>query len=151
MFVKFITSIRKTISSFTKTMPSDKRITASYRNLSHPFFKRANEFNRQYCAIYNVRLKQMTDLLKERIAKKWGTEYPVMELHKVPENDFEKCVVIGTLFKDQKLKPSLLKQMLESKHLKPHSIPAHFTDESDVLFIEDDKQRYQLIGKLFSI
>lgn len=87
-------------------------------------------------------------MLQERIAKKWGTQYPVMELHKVPENDFEKCVIVGTLFKDQKLKPSLLRQMMEAKQMQPHSIPTHFTDESDQLFIENEKQRYQLVGML---
>lgn len=149
-YAKVRSNLNKHNTSFTKfnTMPVEERLNLSYRNLSKPFFERSNEFNRQYCAIYNVRLKQMADILKERISKKWGTQYPVMELHKVPENDFEKGIVIGTLFKDQKLKPSLLKQMLDAKKLEPHSIPVHFTDESDLLFIEDEKQRYQLIGML---
>lgn len=88
----------------------------------------------------------MTALLMERISKKWGTDYPVLKLYKLLETDCEQCVVIGTLFKDQKLKPSLLKQISESNNLLPPPVLTHFTDESDVLYIEDEYQRYQLIG-----
>lgn len=123
-----------------------ERLSLDYRNLSERFTKHSNEYNKQYCSIYNVRLQQMTEILVEKVTKKWGSEYPIIQLHKLSESDFEKCIVIGTLFKDQKLKPSLLKQLAESNHVTPQPVVTHFTDESDLLYIEDEVQRYQLIG-----
>lgn len=123
-----------------------ERIVLPYKNLSQRFTKRSNNYNKQYCSIYTVRLQQMTVLLMEKISKKWGSEYPVLALHKLSENDCDQCVVIGTLFKDQKLKPSLLKQISEANHLLPQPVVTHFADDSDVLYIEDESQRYQLLG-----
>lgn len=133
-------------------MPSEtqaKRVSLDYENLSQKFSKQMNDYNKQYCSIYTVRLQQMTAILRERIKKKWGSEYPVLKLHKLSETDCDKCIVIGTLFKDQKLKPSLLKQLSEANHLLPQPVLTHFTDESDVLYIEDELQRYQLIGTVY--
>lgn len=126
---------------------SGQRITLDYKNLSQRFAKQTNDYNKQYCSIYTIRLQQMTAMLMERVSQKWGDEYPVLKLHKLSESDCEKCVVIGTLFKDQKLKPSLLKEISESNNLLPPPVLTHFTDDSDVLYIEDELQRYQLIGK----
>lgn len=126
---------------------SSERICLDYKNLSQRFSKQSNDYNKQYCSIYTIRLQQMTTMLMETIYRKWGSTYPVLKLHKLSETDCEKCVVIGTLFKDQKLKPSLLKQISESNNLLPPPVLTHFTDESDVLYIEDELQRYQLIGR----
>lgn len=91
----------------------------------------------------------MTKILEEVIKKKWKDKYPICKLHKLAdEEDNEKFVVIGTLFKDQKLKPSVLKWLSEDNHLAPQPIYNHFTDQSDVLCVEDEIQRYQLIGSL---
>lgn len=127
---------------------SIERKCTTYRNLSDRFQKQTKDFNKQYCNIYNVRLQKMQALLKSRILNKWGGTYPVCELHKVSESEYPKCVVIGTLFKDQKLKPSVLKQLAEANSLVPQPIYTHFTDESDSLFLEDNLQRYQIYGCL---
>lgn len=60
----------------------------------------------------------------------------------------KKCIIIGTLFKNQQLKPSILKKISEANTLVPPPIYTHFTDDSDQLFIEDDLQRYQLLGNI---
>lgn len=90
----------------------------------------------------------MEPLLLDRIKRKWGNTYPVCKLHKITEEEYDKCIVIGTLFKDQKLKPSVLKQLAESNQLVAPPIVTHFTDESDVLYIEDELQRFKLLGKI---
>lgn len=90
----------------------------------------------------------MTELLQEQISKKWGQEYPVIQVHELSETDYDKCIVVGTLFKDQKLKPSILKQLADTNNLIPQPIVSHFTDESDSLHIEDEVQRYALMGPM---
>lgn len=126
-------------------MPT-KRISCDYKNLSQRFCKQSDDYSKQYCSLYTVRLKQINAILDDRIKKKWGSDYPILQLHKLSETDYERCIVIGTLFKDQKLKPSLLKQISEANNLLPQPVLTHFTDESDILYIEDELQRYQLMG-----
>lgn len=126
-----------------------ERIELDYKNNSEKFTKQTKDYNKQYCSIYLTRLKEMEEILLERIQNKWGDKYPVQKLYKLSEDNKGKTVVIGTLFKDQKLKPSVLKQLAEGNQLIPQPIITHFTDESDVLFIEDELQRFQIIGKYF--
>ncbi|KAJ8913214.1 hypothetical protein NQ315_016157 [Exocentrus adspersus] len=125
-----------------------ERTTAEYKNLSEKFTTQCADYNRQYCSIYLARLKEMEALLMERITKKWGDRFPICKLHKLAEVSYDKCVVIGTIFKDQKLKPSILKQLAEANQLTPQPVLHHFTDETDRLFLEDELQRYQLLGTL---
>lgn len=123
-----------------------ERVSVEYKNLSERFSQQATDYNRQYCSIYLARLNEMEALLMERITSKWGDKFPICKLHKLAEVSYDKCIVIGTIFKDQKLKPSILKQLAEANQLTPQPILHHFTDESDQLFFEDELQRYQLLG-----
>lgn len=125
-----------------------KRISLNYLNTSSKYVENRMDFNKQYCRIYLARLEKMTSLLDDVIKKKWN-EYNLYKLHKLSENvTNEKCVVIGTLFKDQRLKPSVLKQLSEEQQVGVQPIYKHFTSDSDLLYVEDELQRYQLIGKL---
>jgi DNA polymerase delta subunit 2 len=123
-----------------------ERLSLPYENLSAKWTQSTPNYSKQYCNIYLIRLKKMSKLLEDRIEKKWGKTYPVCQLHKLSAEKYGKCVVIGTLFKNQKLKPSILKRLAEGNQLVPQPVLTHFTDKSDELFIEDELQRYQLIG-----
>lgn len=124
-----------------------ERISLNYENLSKKFADQPKDYNRQYCSIYLVRLKSMEILLKREIEVKWGNKFPLCKLYKLSEEDYDKCIVIGTLFKNQKLKPSILKELAEANQLTPQPILSHFTDSSDVLYIEDELQRYEVLGE----
>lgn len=123
-----------------------KHESVEYSNLCSKFREKDAHYNNQYCKLYAVRLSKMLPLVKERVKNKWGTKYPIIQLHKLQEAPNKKCVIIGTLFKDQKLKPSLLKKISEANSLVPQPIYTHFTDDSDALFVEDDLQRYHIVG-----
>lgn len=128
-------------------MPSQiERTCLNYKNCSQKFTDKAADYTKQYCNIYLTRLRDMEALLVQSIQRKWGDKYPICKLHKLTEEKYDKCVVIGTLFKDQKLKPSVLKRLAEGNQLIPQPVLTHFTDESDVLFMEDEVQRYHIIG-----
>lgn len=131
-----------------KVVKPAKHETVKYSNLCSKFREKDAHYNNQYCKLYTVRLAKMLPLVKERVKNKWGKKYPIIQLHKLQEAPNQKCVIIGTLFKDQKLKPSLLKKISEENSLVPQPIYTHFTDDSDALFVEDDLQRYQLVGEL---
>lgn len=127
---------------------SEDRLLTQYENLSDVFSKQNTDYKKQYSSIYLIRLKQMEGFLNERIKRKWNNKYPICQLHKLTETNYDKCVVIGTLFKDQKLKPSVLKQLAESNQLVAPPIVTHFSDDSDVLYMEDELQRYKLLGNI---
>ncbi|CAG9765572.1 unnamed protein product [Ceutorhynchus assimilis] len=122
-----------------------ERIALSYKNCSEKFTQ-SPDYKKQYCSIYLSRLKDMEPLLVGRIQRKWGDQYPICQLHKLTEQTYDKVIVIGTLFKDQKLKPSVLKRLAEGNQLMPQPLLTHFTDESDALYMEDEVQRYQILN-----
>lgn len=62
------------------------------------------------------------------------------------EDNPEKCVIVGTTFVQQKLKPSILREISEETQLAPQPIRQNFADESDTLILEDEVQRIQLLG-----
>lgn len=126
-----------------------ERKCVKYENLSQQFLNQSPDYSKQYCSIYRARLKEMDTFLTDGIKRKWNMKYPICKLHKLTQEKYKKCVVIGTVFKDQKLKPSILKRLAEVNQLTPQPLVTHFTDDSDRIFIEDELQRYELLGILF--
>lgn len=64
------------------------------------------------------------------------------------EDNPEKCIIIGTSFVHQTLKPSILREIAEETQLAPQPIRQNFVDESDLLILEDEMQRIQLLGDI---
>lgn len=52
------------------------------------------------------------------------------------------------MFKDQHLKPSILREICEEAQLAPQPIKENFVHEDDKLVLEDALQRIRLIGKM---
>lgn len=77
-----------------------------------------------------------------------GKEYEIRKLTDLREDNREKCVLIGTTFVHQKLKPSILKEISEETQMTPQPIRSNFADDTDVLVLEDETQRIQLLGEI---
>lgn len=77
-----------------------------------------------------------------------GKKYPVKRMAELCEDNPEQCVLIGTLFKHQPLKPSILKEISEETQLAPQPERDSYVDEMDKLIMEDELQRIRLFGKL---
>lgn len=149
-----------------------KRLSVKYEDLSKRFhFQTKNDYSKQYAHIYATRLNDMRGLLTQRARDKWGTslismyfilihridpnifggagtEYPLKRMGDLREEQPEKCILIGTLFVHQKLKPSILRDISEETQLAPQPVRSHFVDESDQLILEDELQRIRLFGKM---
>lgn len=48
------------------------RPKASYKNLSSGFYRKQQEFKKQYCHIYASRLERLSELLHEKAKDKFG-------------------------------------------------------------------------------
>ncbi|CAB3365521.1 Hypothetical predicted protein [Cloeon dipterum] len=125
------------------------RDTCEYKNLSEKFTISSTDYSRQFAPMYMVRLKTLRQPLKELARKKWGSDIPIIELYQLQEGEVEearKCVIIGTLYKQQTLKPNILKEISEEYQLELQPTLTYFADESDSLVLEDELQRITLSG-----
>ncbi|KAI5745731.1 hypothetical protein M8J76_013803 [Diaphorina citri] len=124
------------------------RPTADYKNLSQCFRLASKDYSKQFAHIYAVRLNKMRECLLARVSQKWGKSVSVLKLSDLNETDTEECVIIGTLFKHQQLKPNILKEISEELKLVPQPQHTHFVSDSDELILEDELQRIPLHGNI---
>jgi DNA polymerase delta subunit 2 len=69
-------------------------------------------------------------------------------ISELTEDDPSKCVLIGNLYKNMELKPSILKDIAEENQLVPLPVPQDFNQASDEIVLEDSIQRVRLTGKV---
>jgi len=106
----------------------------------------------QYNKIYNNRLSLMRPLLKHEAVRKWGSEIGGEKLiftDKIIEaesNMGQICVLIGTLYKEMALKPSVLDEFKEYSSVHGEVKPYNISSSSDSLLLEDDSGRVTLRG-----
>lgn len=126
---------------------SIERATIPYQNKSEVFHHNKKEY-KQYAQVYSARLRILGALVKEKATKKWGSSHPIKQLFELREENQETCIVIGTLFKHQVLKPSILKEVADEDQLYEQPLRSNYVDEQDKLILEDDLQRIRLMGKI---
>ncbi|KAA8518272.1 hypothetical protein F0562_015845 [Nyssa sinensis] len=97
----------------------------------------------QYSQIYFARLHLLRTLLYSLIPT-WKPHLPVctvLELEKGKE-----CVVVGTIYKHMKLKPSVLDEYSKKRSATPLVKPHNFMHPDDQLVLEDESGRVKLRG-----
>jgi DNA polymerase delta subunit 2 len=82
-----------------------------HKNLSSDFYiKGQKSFTNQYAPLYAERLTSMRNDLKLAAIEKWSKTFPKVEIKNLVDLvQNEKCIIIGTLYKEMKNKPNILR------------------------------------------
>ena len=139
----------------------------NYKNKSDEFLIKERTYKYQYAPLYAERLTKMRGEIKKIAESKWNHEYKIKSL--VELEKMEKCIIIGTLFKEMKNKPSILKEIAAVNAVADEQDDAvadlastandqqqlietvnktltrqSYIDESDQMILEDELQRIEL-------
>ncbi|XP_026731631.1 DNA polymerase delta small subunit [Trichoplusia ni] len=127
-----------------------ERQTVEYTDSSKRFYQVARDFSKQYAHIYSARLITFRNILTPIVKKKWSNNHKILKLCELRDKGTT-CVIIGTLFKFQELKPSILKELSDQLEIIPQPTRTHFVHDSDSLVLEDELQRIKLAGDCIDV
>ncbi|XP_076248112.1 DNA polymerase delta subunit 2 [Calliopsis andreniformis] len=111
----------------------------------------SRSYERQYFYIYLSRLNALREYLQQKAKEKWG-EHEIVTISELSEkNESNNCIIIGTLYKHQELKPSILRDLSKELQLTPQSPRSNYASFKDLLFLEDEVLRIKLVGNHMNI
>ncbi|KAJ7534062.1 hypothetical protein O6H91_13G077600 [Diphasiastrum complanatum] len=97
----------------------------------------------QYSHLYYCRLHKFREILTSAVKERWP-RFPVCTI--LALEDGKDCVVIGTLYKQMRLKPSILDEYSKERSHVALAKPENFTCPDDYLILEDESGRIKLVG-----
>jgi len=124
------------------------RLETKYENLSSVFRLKGHDYQKQFCHLYAHRLAEMTRLLTPLAQKKWGDKEPIKKLCELRGEQDVHCILIGTIFKYQAHKPSILRDISEENQLAPQPPRQNYSEPEDKIVLEDELQRVRLQGEV---
>lgn len=119
-----------------------------YENQSQKFLIRGYDYQKQFSHLYAHRLAEMYTLMQSRVVEHWGTSVPIKKLCDLRDDCEEECIIIGTIYKHQSHKPSILKEISEENQLAPQPPRSNYSDPEDKIILEDELQRVRLHGNV---
>ncbi|KAG1673299.1 hypothetical protein FOA52_002579 [Chlamydomonas sp. UWO 241] len=126
------------------------RVASTYVCHDKKFLVPQRTYDRQYAQLYYARFQLMTPPLKEVAAEKWpGVAFAkVLDVgNDKPESEQPaRLIVVGTIFKDQKLKPTVLDEYMKDRGMRAALDATTFCSDDDICILEDDGGRMKLRG-----
>ncbi|KAK0093510.1 hypothetical protein PV326_013375 [Microctonus aethiopoides] len=129
------------------TPPKFERKGVDFQDIERRFTNTTTDYAKQFFHMYSCRLEELRPYLSERAQKKWG-DVKQLKLPEVENFENERCIIIGTLFKHQLWKPSILRELGEDTD-EPNITPEkhdNYCSEKDQPFLEDGTSRIKLVG-----
>ncbi|GLC37503.1 hypothetical protein PLESTB_001754600 [Pleodorina starrii] len=117
------------------------RATAAYKNLDERFRAAKRTYERQYAQLYFSRLMLLKAIMKACMEQLWPG-VPVCSILEVQES--KEVAVIGTIYKNMKLNPSILDEYCKDRGLKAALGAANFCADDDSVVLEDEGARMVL-------
>ncbi|KAK2965550.1 hypothetical protein RJ640_016692, partial [Escallonia rubra] len=125
-----------------------QRKQAHYVSLDENFMIHKETYRgQQYSQIYFARLELMRTLIYSLLPN-WKPHLPVRRVLGLEGG--KECILVGTLYKDMKLKPSILDEYSKERSATPLVKPHNFTHPDDYLVLEDESGRVKLRGTVLS-
>jgi len=125
-----------------------ERDSADYKCADDPFVIGERVYNKQFAHLYFQRLQVIRPAIQEKINSGWK-DVPMKKILEVEAG--VECAVIGTLYKDMKLKPSVLDEYSQDKTIKAALGASKFIGPDDSLIMEDEGARMKLCGDCLSV
>ncbi|VAI24457.1 unnamed protein product [Triticum turgidum subsp. durum] len=123
-----------------------ERKQADYSNLDERYTIQGERYQgQQYSHIYYTRLHHMRTLLHALVPSR-KPHLPVTTVLGLEEG--KDCVLVGTLYKHMKLKPSILDEYSKERSAIPLVKPHNFMHSDDNLILEDESGRVALAGAI---
>ncbi|XP_066359753.1 DNA polymerase delta small subunit-like isoform X2 [Miscanthus floridulus] len=123
-----------------------ERKQAAYSNLDERYAIQGEKYQgQQYSHIYFTRLHHMRNLL-HALVPSLKPLLPVTTVLGLEEG--KDCIVVGTLYKHMKLKPSILDEYAKERSAIPLVKPHNFMHPDDHLILEDESGRVTLAGAI---
>ncbi|KAK6941918.1 DNA polymerase delta subunit, OB-fold domain [Dillenia turbinata] len=121
-----------------------QRKRALYDSLDEKFeIQKETYRGQQYSQIYFARLHHMRTLLYSLLPN-WIPHPPVCTVLGLEEA--KECIIVGTLYKHMKLKPTILDEYSKERSVVPLVKPHNFMQPDDHLVLEDESGRVKLGG-----
>lgn len=125
--------------------PMFERKIAKFEGFDGRFSQPTKDFSKQFYHVYLCRLKELKKLIIPRAKKLWGDDVKIVSLAELENYDNEKCIIIGTLFKHQIWKPSILRELSEeTTDLQENH--ENYCSDKDTAYLEDEMLRIKIIG-----
>ncbi|KAK9828305.1 hypothetical protein WJX74_008076 [Apatococcus lobatus] len=121
----------------------ETRLAAEYISHDDQWQLQEKDHTNQYAHIYFARLQRMRPRLVKRCRQDWP-QLKVVSILAVPEG--AEVVVIGTVYKDMKLKPSILDEYVKDRAVGQLLGHTRFTSPEDTIILEDESARMPLTG-----
>mmetsp|Transcript_31897 Transcript_31897/g.51502 ORF Transcript_31897/g.51502 Transcript_31897/m.51502 type:complete len:474 (+) Transcript_31897:49-1470(+) len=136
-------------------IPSFERASASYTCCDERFIVREKSFTQQYAGLYFSRLLQMRPALERAAEKKWiqgkGASAPKLLSKVLDIRENQNSIIVGTLYKEMSLKPSILKQLARERSFEVAPALAKYISEDDSVVLEDEYGRVKLTGAALDV
>nr|ACO10833.1 DNA polymerase subunit delta-2 [Caligus rogercresseyi] len=121
----------------------DRFLGKDYSNLSERFlYPSGKNYSIQYYHVYRSRFAALKPLVEASARSSLGPKAPIKRLSELSSGVTDTVLLIGTLYKLQKNKPNILRQ-LEGEEQPSRG---NYTSSEDELILEDEEQRIKLVG-----